>query len=79
MSPTNTFLFPEMKFSLKGRRFESVQEIKKITKAAYSDFFRIYIEFWEKWNFVGILTFMLQGSISSRVTFATAQVPGMPY
>ena len=70
-----------MKFSLKGCRFESAQEIqtKKITKAADSDFFRIDTEFWGKWNVGEIVAFMQQGSISNGVTFAIAHVPSMPY
>jgi len=60
MSPTNTFLFPKIKFSLKGCRFESVQEIQ--TKKSQKQLTQISSEsnkeFWEKLNVVGKVAFM---------------------
>ncbi len=56
LAPADFFLFPKLKFTLKGRRFDSIDDIKKnsqehlrdIPKEAFQTAFRSWKQRWER-------------------------------
>jgi transposase len=56
LAPADFFLFPELKFTLKGRRFQTTEEIKEISlqnlcdilQNAIQDAFQNWKKFWKR-------------------------------
>ena len=57
LAPTNFFLFPKLKITLKGRRFEIIEEIRgnairelrAITESAFQEAFQQWKKRWERY------------------------------